>query len=43
MDNFFSTLTSWEFLDEPLWRWALFFGAMLGIAWGWNGVLDLMK
>lgn len=35
-------ITNWEFLEEPLWRWALFFGAILGIAWGWHGVLDLM-
>lgn len=40
--NPLSAAINWDFLDEPLYRWFIFFGAMLGIAWGWHGVLELM-
>lgn len=43
MQDFFAAITQWNFMNEPLWRWAIFFGALLGIMWGWNGVLNLMK
>jgi hypothetical protein len=43
MPTFLSGVTDWQFLNEPLWRWALFFGAMMGIAFAWHGVIDLMK
>lgn len=42
MQNIFSGVTNWEFLNEPLYRWAIFFGAIMLIAWGWNGVLGYM-
>jgi hypothetical protein len=41
--NWLDNIANWPFLQEPLYRWALFFGALLGIAWGWNGIIDLMK
>lgn len=33
---------NWTFLDEPLYRWFLFFGALLLIAWGWKGILSFI-
>lgn len=33
---------NWEFLNEPLWRWFVFFVAMGLILHAWNGVLNLM-
>jgi hypothetical protein len=36
-------IVDWTFLNEPAWRWAVFFiGAGFFIA-AWDGVLDLMK
>lgn len=43
MNDFVTNVKDWPFLDEPLYRWAIFFGAMLGIAYAWNGVLRVMK
>lgn len=33
---------NWEFLDEPLYRWAFFFLALMGMGVAWRGILDLM-
>jgi hypothetical protein len=33
----------WEFLDEPLYRWAIFAGAMGLILAGWAGIIRQMK
>jgi hypothetical protein len=41
--NPISTVVNWEFLQEPLYRWALFLIALTFIAYGWNGVLTFMK
>jgi hypothetical protein len=41
--NFVENVADWSFLSEPLWRWFLFVGAVLGILWGWSGIIDLMK
>lgn len=38
-----NNVTGWNFLQEPLWRWFLFFGALLGIGWAWHGILEFMK
>jgi len=35
-----SDFTNWQFLNEPLYRWFLFFGAILLISYGWNGILS---
>lgn len=40
--NVISNLTNWSFMDEPLWRWFLFFGALMLIAWGWKGILSFV-
>lgn len=38
-----SQIATWEFLNEPLYRWALFWIALAFIAYAWNGVLTFMK
>lgn len=40
--GFVADIASWPFLQEPLWRWFLAFGAFLAIGWGWHGILELM-
>jgi hypothetical protein len=40
--NLFTGITDWTFLNEPLWRWAIFVIALAFITWGWNGVLGYM-
>ncbi len=37
-----TNLTGWKFLNEPLWRWFIFFGALMLIAWAWKGVLSFI-
>jgi hypothetical protein len=36
-------VATWEFMNEPMWRWFIFFGATIGIAYGWNGILRFAK
>lgn len=36
-------ITSWEFLNEPLYRWFIFFGALIAMSVAWHGVLDMMR
>jgi hypothetical protein len=38
-----SSVTNWEFLDEPLYRWAIFLVALSFIAFAWNGSLRILK
>lgn len=40
--NVVTNAVSWEFLDEPLWRWFLFFGALILISIGWRGILSFV-
>lgn len=40
--NVISNVTNWTFLDEPLYRWVLFFGAIILISWFWKGVLSFI-
>jgi hypothetical protein len=40
--NIFNSVKNWEFLDEPLYRWAIFFVAMCIIAMCWRNVLGYM-
>lgn len=40
--NVVSGVVGWKFLDEPLYRWFLFFGALILIAWGWKGVISFV-
>lgn len=41
--DFLENVADWPFLQEPLWRWFIFVGAILGMLYGWSGVIDLMK
>lgn len=41
--NPINTVVDWTFLNEPLWRWGLFFMAVMFMSWGWRGILDMMK
>lgn len=34
---------NWRFLDEPMWRWAVFAIAMIFILAAWNTVLRAMR
>jgi len=36
-------IANWQFLNEPLYRWVLFTGAMLAINAAWYGVLREMR
>lgn len=36
-------VSQWEFLDEELYRWALFIGAFLLLLIAWRSVLNYMK
>jgi hypothetical protein len=37
-----SKAVNWEFMNEPLYRWFIFFGCLMIIAWGWRGVLSFI-
>lgn len=41
--GFLDTIANLEFMQEPLWRWFIAFGALLFIAYGWKGILEFMK
>lgn len=41
--EFLQKLTDWEFLNEPLYRWFIFLGALLLIAWAWGAILSFMR
>lgn len=46
MDNvteFPKRLANWEFMNEPLYRWFLFFLAVTAMGIAWNGVIGLMR
>jgi len=36
-------VADWQFLQEPLYRWAIFIFALMAILFGYNGLLSLMK
>lgn len=40
--NVVTNVTNWTFLDEPLYRWFIFFGAIILISWAWKGVLSFI-
>lgn len=39
MTNPFKSITDWPFLQEPLYRWALFIVAITMILWAWRAIL----
>lgn len=38
-----SNVVNWDFLNEPLYRWAIFVLALSFITAGWNGILEFMR
>lgn len=43
VSDFFNSITSWQFLNEPLYRWWIFFLALALSAYAWHGILEFMK
>lgn len=43
MDDLISSVTQWQFLQEPAYRWAIFFVGSSLFLMVWNDVLGLMK
>lgn len=41
--DFVTNVIDWQFLNEPLYRWAIFFLACGAMLFAWNGVINLMK
>lgn len=39
----FEKIYDWNFLNEPLWRWAIFYVAIILIATTWRFILEYMK
>ena len=42
-NNPVTDFAKWTFLQEPLYRWVLFFVALALIGWAWRGVIEFMK
>lgn len=40
--NVITNAASWQFMNEPLYRWFIFFGALILISWGWKGILSFV-
>jgi hypothetical protein len=40
--NVVSTITDWTFLNEPMSKWFVFFGALMLISWAWKGILGFI-
>lgn len=41
--NFISNIANWPFLDEPAYRWMIFFIGFSLFLGAWSGVLGYMK
>ncbi len=37
-----SNIANWNFMNEPLTKWFIFFGAFLLISWAWKGILSFV-
>lgn len=40
---FITSITTWPFMSEPIWRWAIFILALMLIITSWKGVLRHME
>ena len=40
--NYLNTVTNWQFLNEPIYRWFIFFGALTAISVAWGSILAFM-
>jgi hypothetical protein len=38
-----SKAANWPFLNEPIYRWGIFFLAVGAMGMAWNGVVDIMR
>ncbi len=43
MANPLSTAANWTFLQEPIWRWFVFLGAMLLMNIAWADIVDFIR
>jgi len=43
MGNFISGVTDWTFLDEPMKRWFIFFGAVFLMMFVWGDILSFIR
>lgn len=43
MKSLFDKISSWPFMQEPMWRWFVFVGALLLILAAWTIILGYMK
>jgi hypothetical protein len=41
--NPISGVINWTFLNEPVWRWFIFMGALLLMNVAWADILDFIK
>lgn len=43
MQNMISQITGYEMLNEPMWQWFLFVGAMMLFTFAWHGIIEFIK
>lgn len=43
VSDFFDSVVNWQFLQEPLYRWWIFFIAFALFLFAWHGVTEFMK
>lgn len=43
VSDYLNSAVNWQFLNEPLYRWWLFFLAIALSLFAWHGVLEFMK
>ncbi len=43
MGSLYDNTLGWKFLNEPLYRWGIFFLAVGAMGVAWNGALHLMR
>lgn len=41
--EYLQNVIGWQFMSEPLWRWFMFWGALVAIGIAWGGILEFMK
>lgn len=41
--DFVNKIANWEFMNEELYRWFLFFGAIICISIAWGGIMRFMR
>ncbi len=37
-----NNIVNWQFMNEPLTKWFIFFGALLAISVAWKGILGFI-